>query len=114
MMQQQHDVMQDDDDRLFVPGGDFVFPFKFPIPATSFSLLPQQLFWSASPPFISIDDCLIPNGDMLASLLLEKMVTIELPAVESASTLRMDMTGEYHVEYTINGDPGGGVDSLSC
>ena len=112
-MQQQHDDMQDD--RLFMPAdGNFIFPF--PIPAITFSLLLLllQCFWLASSPSTPIDDCLIPKGDILASLLLEKMVTMELPAFESASTLRMDMTGEYHVEYTTDGDPGGGVDSLSC
>ena len=50
-------------------------------------------------------------GDMLTSLLFEYSVTIESHTV--LVSLRMDTTGEYHVEYTDKGDDGGGVSTMS-
>ena len=45
------------------------------------------------------------RGDMLTSLLLEKTVTMESHA--TLLLLRIEITGEYQVEYIV-GDEGGG------
>ncbi len=56
--------------------------------------------------------CRVALGDMLTSLLFEYSVTIESHTV--LVSLRMDTTGEYHVEYTDRGDDGGVVSAMSA